>query len=56
MAEKAVETAGGPKGDAKLPYKQTPAEIEVIKKHGPRLKVVVTGQNTVKTEADHPTA
>jgi hypothetical protein len=61
MTEKAVETAGGPKGNEKLPYKQTPAEIEAInavvaaqKKRGPRLKVVVTGQNAVKTEADHP--
>jgi hypothetical protein len=61
MTGKAAEPAGGPKGDTKLPYKQTPAEIEAVsavvaaqKKRGPRLKVVVTGQNTVKTEVDHP--
>jgi hypothetical protein len=61
MPEKAVETAGGSNSDAKLPYKQTPAETEAVnavlaaqKKRGPRLKVVVTSQNTVKTEIDHP--
>jgi hypothetical protein len=61
MTEKATEAAGGSKGDAKPPYKQTPAEMEAInavvaarKKRGPRLKVVVTGKNEVKTEADHP--
>jgi hypothetical protein len=59
--EKAAETAGDPKGDAKLPYKQTPAETEAVnavvaaqKKRGPRLKVAATGKGTVETEVDHP--
>jgi len=55
------ETVQSSKGDAKPPHKQTPAEAEAVdafvaarKKRGPRLKVVVTGQNAVKTEVDHP--
>jgi hypothetical protein len=61
MTKKAPGAAGSSKGDATLPYKQTLAETEAVnavvaaqKKRGPRLKVVVTGQNTVKTEVDHP--
>jgi hypothetical protein len=61
LTEKAAETAGSSKGDAKLPYKQTPAEIEAVdavvaaqKKRGPRLKVTVTGKNEVKIGVDHP--
>jgi hypothetical protein len=61
MTEKAAEIAGSSKGDAKPPYKQTPAEIEAIdafaaarKKQAPRLKVVVTGRDAVTTDVDHP--
>jgi hypothetical protein len=61
VTRKATEAAGISRGDLKLPYKQTPAEIEAInavvaarKKRGPRLKVVMTGQNAVETAADHP--
>jgi hypothetical protein len=55
------ETTQISKGDAKPPYKQTPAEIEAIdafaaarKKQAPRLKVVVTGRDAVTTDVDHP--
>jgi hypothetical protein len=55
------ETVQSSKGDANPPYKQTSAEAEAIgafvaarKKQAPRLKVVVTGKDAVKTEVDHP--
>jgi hypothetical protein len=61
MTEKAAKAANGSQGDIKPPHKQTPAEIEAIgafvaarKKQAPRLKVVGTGKDAVKTEVDHP--
>jgi hypothetical protein len=55
------ETAQTLKGDAKPPYKQTPAEAEATEgfraaqeKRGPRLKVTVTGKNAVNIGVHHP--
>jgi hypothetical protein len=58
---KGNQTKAGSEVDANPRHKQTPAEAEAVnaivaaqKKRGPRLKVVVTGENSVRTEVDHP--